>query len=87
MYASASRALPPGPNNRLRRPGVDRLGCGDLELPHPGREAGPRGGRAWSTLAATYARKFMQARGEWIQADGSACSGDLWVILVVSLCP
>ena len=52
--------------------------CCFVQLPHPGREAGPRGGRAWSTLAATHARKFMQVRGEWIQADGSAGSGDLW---------
>ena len=34
--------------------------CCFVQLPHPGREAGPRGGRAWSTLAATHARKFMQ---------------------------
>ena len=52
--------------------------CCFVQLPHPGREADPRGGRAWSTLAATHARKFMQVRGEWIQADGSAGSGDLW---------
>ena len=52
--------------------------CCFVQFPHPGREAGPRGGRAWSTLAATHARKFMQVRGEWIQADGSVGSGDLW---------
>lgn len=52
--------------------------CCFVQFPHPGREAGPRVGRAWNTLNATHARKFMQLRGEWIRADGSTRSGDQW---------
>ena len=54
--------------------------CCFVQFPHPGREArlGRKGGGGWSTLAATHARKFMQARGEWIEAGGCLRSGDLW---------
>ena len=52
--------------------------CCFVQFPHPGREAGPRVGKAWSTLAARHTRKFMQLRGEWIRADGRARSGELW---------
>ena len=51
-----------------------------VQFPHPGGEhrPGPGGHAAWNTLAAPHARKFMQARGEWIEADGSTRRGDLW---------
>ena len=52
--------------------------CCFVQFPHPGREARLRGGSAWNTLDATHARKFMQMQGEWIRADGSARSGELW---------
>ena len=52
--------------------------CCFVQFPHPGREAGPRSGHVWSTLKANHARKFMQLRGEWIEADGTTGSGDLW---------
>ena len=52
--------------------------CCFVQFPHPGGEAGPRVGGAWNTLARRHSRKFMQVRGEWVQADGSARSGDLW---------
>ena len=54
--------------------------CCFVQFPHPGREArlSRKGGGGWSTLAATHARKFMHARGEWIEAGGRLRSGDLW---------
>lgn len=52
--------------------------CCFVQFPHPGREAGPRVGRGWNTLARRHSRKFMQLRGEWLQIDGSTRSGELW---------
>ena len=51
-----------------------------VRFPHPGGEhrPGPGGHAAWKTLRAAHARKFMQMRGEWIEADGSIRRGDLW---------
>ena len=49
------------------------------QFPHPGGEhrPGPGGHAKWNTLTAAHARKFMQTRGEWIEADGSTRRGDL----------
>ncbi len=54
--------------------------CCFVQFPHPGAEhrPGPSGGRAWNTLTAAHARKFMQLSGEWIDTDGRTASGDLW---------
>lgn len=52
--------------------------CCFVQFPHPGREADPRSGHAWSFRTASHARKFMQMRGGWIEADGTTGSGDLW---------
>ena len=54
--------------------------CCFVQFPHPGTEhrPGPSGGRAWNTLTAAHARKFMQLSGEWIDTDDRTASGDLW---------
>ena len=54
--------------------------CCFVQFPHPGAEhgPGPSRGRAWNTLTAAHARKFMQPTGEWIDADSNTASGDLW---------
>ena len=51
-----------------------------VQFPHPGGEhrPGPGGHAAWNTLRAAHARRFMQTRGEWIEADGSTRRGDVW---------